>query len=394
VAFLAARTRDLHAAEDAVADALTAAAEQWTTTGIPANPEAWLLTTARRRMIDSLRRRQTETAAEAQLKAQAADAQFAADPSVHEIDVIPDERLKLLFTCAHPAIDQSVRTPLLLQAVLGLDAARVASAFLVSPTAMGQRLVRAKTKIRDAGIAFEVPERPQLPERLEVVMQAIYAAYSAGWDAVDGVEDRLADLAAEAIDLARLLCELMPDEPEPKGLAALMLHSESRRAARRSPAGEYVPLADQDTTLWNRPMMAEAEHLIRDAARFRRVGPYQVLASIQSAHASRAATGATPWNALAAMYDVLLTMMPTPGVAVARAAALAEVRGPVAALAALDQIDPAAVGDYQSFWAVRAHLLAQSGDVEAARQAYQRAIGLCDDTAMRAFLVTKLAKIR
>ncbi len=381
VAFLAARSRDVAAAEDALADAFRAALETWPDDGVPARPEAWLLTAARRRLIDAARRAQVQQDAVPTLRAVAEEAEEVASSGT----AFPDERLKLLFVCAHPAIDAGARTPLMLQAVLGLDAARIASAFLVRPTTMGQRLSRAKAKIRDAGIGFTLPGPADLPPRLHTVLEAIYAAYGTGWDDVAGADPRRRGLAAEAIELGRLLLHLMPDEPEGQGLLALMLHCEARRPARRGPAGEYVPLTDQDTALWSRPMIAEADRLLQAAERAGRLGRFQLEAAIQSVHARRAETGRTDWAAVALLYEGLVRLAPTIGGLVGRAAAVAEAQGAQAGLALLQALPQDAVAAYQPYWALAAHLLARLG-WPGADAAFVRAIGLCEDPAARAFL--------
>ncbi|MGK9166991.1 RNA polymerase subunit sigma-70 [Inquilinus limosus] len=387
VIFLAARSRDIAAAEDALADAFRAALETWARDGVPDRPEAWLLTAARRRLIDGARHRRVRADAVPDLRVVADEAQELA-----EADRFPDERLKLLFVCAHPAIDPAIHTPLMLQTVLGLDAARIASAFLVSPAAMGQRLSRAKVKIRDAGIAFEVPEAKELPPRLDAVLQAIYAAYGSGWDDVAGADPRRRGLAAEAIDLGRMLRPLMPAEPEVEGLLALMLHCEARREARRGPAGEYVPLSEQDTARWSQPLIAEAERILAAAAQDRRMGRFQLEAAIQSVHARRARTGRTDWETIALLYEGLVRIAPTIGALVGRAAAVAEARGAAAGWALLQDIPAEAVAAYQPYWALAAHLLRRLGQVAEAAAAYDRAIGLCEDPAMRAFLLRRVAE--
>jgi RNA polymerase sigma-70 factor (ECF subfamily) len=300
--------------------------------------------------------------------------------------VFPDERLKLLFICAHPAIDAAARTPLMLQTVLGLDASRIASAFLVQPSAMGQRLSRAKAKIRDAGIAFELPEAEELPTRLDAVLEAIYAAYGSGWEDVAGADPRRKGLAVEAIDLGRLLLRLMPSEPEAQGLLALMLHCEARRGARRTATGGYVPLSEQDVARWSQPMIEEAEQFLTAAARAGRIGRFQLEAAIQSVHAQRARTGHTDWEAIALMYEGLVRLAPTIGSLVGRAAAVAEARGAGTGWALLEAIPAEAIKSYQPYWALAAHLLNRLQRSEEAAAAYSRAIGLCEDPAMRAFL--------
>ncbi len=383
LAFLAARSRDLAAAEDALADAFRAALEAWPRDGVPAKPEAWLLTAARHRLTDTARHARVQTAALPELLAAADEAQKLADTDV----LFPDERLKLLFICAHPAIDAAVRTPLMLQTVLNLDAARIASAFLAKPAAMGQRLSRAKTKIRDARIAFEIPESRELPERLEAVLEAIYAAYGSGWDDVAGADARRKGLAAEAIDLDRLLLKLMPDEPEVQGLLALMLYCESRRGARRTASGKYVPLSEQDMTRWSRPMIAEAERLLSAAEHAKRMGRFQLEAAIQAVHARRAVTGHTDWKAVALLYEGLVRFAPTIGALVGRAAAIAEVHGALAGSTLLEAIPVEAVKNYQPYWALKAHLLKRLKRYKEATIAYECASGLCEDSAMRMFLI-------
>lgn len=389
VAYLAARSRDLAAAEDALGDAFLAAMEQWPRDGVPRKPEAWLLTTARRRMIDASRRAVTADAALPTLEHAAADAQREAD-AVREF---PDERLGLLFCCAHPAIDAASRTPLMLQAVLGLDAARIASAFLVAPSAMSQRLVRAKTKIRDAGVPFDVPPEEQLPERAEAVMEAIYAAYGTAWDNAFGADATRRGLADEAIWLARVLAQAMPQNAEAHGLLALLLFCESRRAARRSPTGAFVPLDEQDVALWSMPMISEAERELRAASAFAAPGRFQFEAAIQSVHAQRMNGAPVHWDAVALFYGSLVALAPTVGAFVGMAAALGEARSADAGLTVLDGLAVTDVATYQPYWAVRAHLLVRAGRAREARESYECAIGLSEDDAVRRFLLSKVAAI-
>ena len=385
LAYLGARSRDVTAAEDALADAFERALETWPRSGVPEKPEAWLLTAARRRLIDDARHARVKAEAVPSLLALVEEAQDLASTD----DLFPDERLKLLFICAHPAIDAGVRTPLMLQIVLGLDAARIASAFLVQPSAMGQRLSRAKAKIRDARVAFEIPAANELPPRLNAVLDAIYAAYGSGWDDVAGADPRRRGLAVEAIDLGRLLSRLMPGQPEVLGLLALMLHCEARRDARRTPGGDYVPLSEQDVTRWSRPMIEEAEQCLTMAAEHGEIGRFQLEAAIQSAHAQRARTGHTDWEAVALIYEALVRLAPTVGALVGRAAAVGEARGPEAGWQMLDAIPSETVKSYQPYWAVAAHLLKRMGRSSDAEAAYSRAIGLCEDPAMRAFLIRR-----
>jgi predicted RNA polymerase sigma factor len=384
VALLAARTRDPAGAEDALADALLAALNTWARDGIPKNPQAWLLTAARHRLLDHARHLEVRERSASTLETLANELYEAPDP-----DALPDERLKLLFVCAHPAIDPDMHTPLMLQTVLGLDAVAIGRAFLVSPKAMGQRLARAKTKIRQARIAFEIPAADQIPQRLEAVLDAIYAAYGSSWEDAAGRDQRAVGLAEEAIWLARVLRDAIPDEPEVRGLLALLLHCEARRPARRGADGRFVPLSEQDPHIWLAPLIDEAERELAVSAAHARLGRFQIEAAIQSVHAERARTGRTDWAAIATFYDQLTRLAPSIGAAVARAAAHAEVDGAQAGLALLDQIDTHSVVSYQPYWAVRADLLRRLNCAYEAAEAFDRAIGLTDDDAVRAFLLER-----
>lgn len=381
VALLATRTRDVAGAEDSLGDALLAALTTWPRDGIPKNPQAWLLTAARNRLTDHARHQQVHDHNVPILQLMTREFDEIADP-----DALPDERLKLLFVCAHPAIDPQIHTPLMLQTVLGLDAVAIGRAMLVAPKTIGQRLVRAKAKIRKTQIAFEIPSPDQIPQRLEAVLNAIYAAYGNSWEDATAADPRIAELGQEAIWLARVLRAQIPEDPEVRGLVALMLYCEARRPARRSADGRFVPLSEQDANDWLMPMIDEAESELAAAAQMQRQGRFQIEAAIQSVHAERAHTGRTEWTAIAAFYDQLMQVAPSIGGAVARAAAYAEVRGPEAGLAFLDQIDPQAVIFYQPNWAVRAHLLQQLDRTQEAARAFDRAIGLSEDDAVRAFL--------
>jgi len=384
VAYLASHTHDLASAEDALSEALVAALKTWPRDGVPQNPEGWLLTTARHSYIDLVRHQRVVHASEPTL--QLLSENFEEEPLSVEF---PDQRLKLLFVCAHPAIDPAMHTPLMLQTVLGLDAARIAHAFLVSPTTMGQRLVRAKTKIRDGGIQFEVPQQDELPQRLDAVLEAIYAAFGIGWDDMAGIDQHRHDLAEEAIWLARVLLELMPGEGEVRGLLALMLHCEARRPARRAGDGSFVPLSEQDPRLWLSPFIEEAESHLAESSKQGRTGRFQLEAAIQSVHAERARSGRTEWAAIVLFYQHLIRISPTLGTRTGYAAALAEAKGPTAGLAALDEIELGSVSDYQPYWAVRAHLLQRLGKSREAFEAFDRAIGLAEDPAVRQFLLQK-----
>lgn len=383
VAYLAQRTRDVAAAEDALSDAFAAALADWPAQGVPRQPEAWLLAVARRKAVDATRRRHTSdtAAAEIRLMTEEIESNRASAPE------IPDERLALMFACAHPAIDAGIRAPLILQAVLGFDAAAIASAFLVAPTTMGQRLVRAKQKIALAGIPFRLPERADLPDRLSAVLEAIYATFTEGWSDPAGTEARRRNLAEEGIWLGRLVASLLPEEPEALGLLALMLFADARRAARRDALGDYVPLARQDTALWHADLIAEAEALLRTAGAKGVLGRYQLEAAIQSAHVVRRLTGRADWDAIELLYGALAALTGSPVVAINRAIATAETRGPAAGLAALEALkDEPQLRSYQPYWAARAGLLARTGALGKAAQAYDLAIGLESDPAVRRFL--------
>ncbi len=374
--YLASRSGgDLSAAEDALSDAVLAALQQWPAQGIPRKPEAWLLQVARRRLQDERRRQSVRERLAEPLRHAIESACITAESE----DCFPDERLKLLFVCAHPAIDEAVRTPLMLQVVLGMEAQDIASAFLVAPTAMAQRLVRAKAKIKAAAIPFAVPGPNNLPERLAHVLDAIYAAFTRG----------STQLVAEAIHLGEVIVKLAPDCAEALGLLALMLHHHARRAARLDDSGGYVPLDEQDTQRWEHRMIGRAETLLTLAAAKGQPGRFQIEAAIQSAHAHRLLTRQVNWTVIASLYALLLNHTSAVGARIAHAIATAHSLGPQHGLALLDQLDADRVSQHQPYWAARAHLLAGSGRQAEAIAAFERAIGLCDDSAVRAFLLKK-----
>ena len=385
VAFLAALTRDVAAAEDALSEAFASALADWPQKGCPSNPEAWLLTVARRKMIDSFRGQRREISGEdLQLTVEGLSAAAIAAETPTQI---PDQRLALMFVCAHPAIDAGIRAPLILQVILGLNAEAIASAFLMSPAAMGKRLVRAKEKIRQAGIPFRVPEPEELSGRLDAVLDAVYAAFAEGWSDPGGTDVARRDLTEEAMFLARLVTELLPAEPEALGLLALMLHAEARRRARRRADGEYVPLAEQDPALWDSQMIAEAEALLLRASALGTIGRYQLEGALQSAHVDRCRTGRANWAEVVRIYDALFALAGSPVVAINRALAVAELHGATAGLNAIEQVaSDARLAEYQPYWAARAELLAKAGAHGEARQAYEIAIGLERDLAVRRFL--------
>lgn len=379
---LASRSGDIAAAEDALADAFTRALEHWPTRGIPENPEAWLMTAARNRINDVFK-------SAAYRKNRSIDA----DDSIHQIPdpaamqdqtELPDERLKLLFVCAHPAIDERIHTPLMLQTVLGLEAADIAKAFVIPPATMAQRLVRAKTKIKQAAIPFRVPDTNEFSGRLNAVLEAIYGAYTL---AASGVAPLRGDaLDDEAMFLADLISHLMPDEPEALGLAALIRFSMARSGA----SGTYLPLAEQDPASWDEVLIASAENLLRKAKSRGQLGRFQLEAAIQAVHCDRAATGKTDWQSIVALYQGLNAIAPTIGSHTAMAAAVGEAFGARAGLLQLDRLEEKRVATYQPWWATKAHLASRSGNRDEAIRAYRKAIALSDDQAVRAFLKKKL----
>jgi RNA polymerase sigma-70 factor (ECF subfamily) len=381
LALLAVRTRDVAGAEDALADAFAAALRTWPDRGVPANPDAWILTAARHRQTDAARRRQTQAMGEEQLQLMAEEIEQASRTS----EEIPDRRLALMFACAHPAIEAGMRAPLILQTILGLTAEAIAAAFLIPPASMGQRLVRAKTRIRQAGIPLRVPDRDELPERLDAVLEAIYAAYSKGWAEIG--EDGNSSLAEEAIWLGWLVVSLLPQEPEAKGMLALMLYAEARRAARRDSEGTYLPLDEQDVALWDKSQLQTAEALLHEANAAGPSGRYQIEAAIQSAHMARCWSGRDTRRAILALYDHLLAFTGSPVAALNRAVALAAVEGPAAALDQMGSLasDKRMLG-YQPYWAVRGHLLAETGRKAEAHEALTVAIGLSTDEAVKRYL--------
>ncbi len=348
VAILASRTRDIAEAEDALGEAFLAALRTWPVRGIPEKPEAWLLQASRNRLSNVARHASVRERFVPELQRR-----LEGDGEPAEI---PDEILRLMFVCAHPAIDPSIRTPLMLQTVIGLDAARISEAFAVPQATMSQRLVRAKVKIRDAGLRFSVPGTDEIAERLDAVLDAIYVAFGSGWASLAGPEDG-SGLTDEAIHLGRLMVSLMPHEPEPKGLLALMLYAEARRAARIDDLGRFVPLDRQDARVWNRDMIVEAEALLIDASRTGRFGRFQCEAAIQSVHVQRPLTGATNTRALVTLYGLLIAQAPSLGARIGHAVVVAENAEPVRALDLLDAIEGSSVERHQPYWVARAHVL-------------------------------------
>jgi RNA polymerase sigma-70 factor (ECF subfamily) len=377
VAVLVRAFGDIDIAEEAVADAFTVAVQRWPADGLPPSPAGWIITTARNRAIDRLRRE----AARADRHAQAALLHARDEPT--QEGPVRDERLRLIFTCCHPALSRGAQVALTLRLLGGLATADIARAFLVPEPTMAQRLVRAKGKIREAKIPYRVPTSAELPGRLQSVLAVVYLVFNEGYAASSGAELVRADLCAEAVRLGRLLAELMPDEPEVLGLLALILLAESRRAARTTAGGGLVPLADQDRDRWDRDLVAEGQAIVRDCLRRNDPGAYQIQAAINAVHADAASAAATDWSQIVRLYDQLLAYDPSPVVALNRAVAVAEVEGPGTALALIDALD---LGTYHLFHAIRADLLRRLGRNVEAATAYETAIKLTDNAAERDFL--------
>ena len=382
---------DFDLAEEALQDAFAAALEQWPAAGVPANPRAWLVSAGRFKAIDRLRRRTTFDASLSVLTAQMADAVFPA-PDLAD-DGVADDRLRLIFTCCHPALPPDAQVALTLREVCGLTTEAIARAFLTAAPTVAQRIVRAKGKIRDARIPYQVPERADLPERLEVVLHVVYLVFNEGYSASAGAALTRTDLSAEAIRLGRLLVELLP-EPETVGLLALMLLHDARRTARTSPTGELILLDDQDRTLWDRAQIAEGTALVERALRSRQAGPYGLQAAIAAVHVEAAAAADTDWAQIVGLYDVLLRLAPSPVVELNRAAAVAMRDGPAAGLVLIDALLARGVlSDYLHAHSARADLLRRLGRGDDARAAYRRALALTGQGAERRFLERRLAEL-
>ncbi len=386
--------RDFDLAEDALNDAFLAAAEQWPRDGTPANPRAWLVSAGRFKAIDRLRRRARFDAMEAEV-AMRIEAEAEEDGSERDDNAIPDDRLRLIFTCCHPALAPEARIALTLREVCGLTTEEIARAFLVPTTAVAQRIVRAKARIRDERLPYAVPEPAELPARLDAVLRAIYLVFNEGYSASSGVAVTRADLSGEAIRLGRLLVELLP-EAEARGLLALMLLQESRRAARTSPEGELVLLPDQDRSLWDRSQIAEGRALAAAVAEQEcAAGPYALQAAIAAAHAAAARAEETDWPLIARLYAALERIEPSPVVALNRAAAIAMAEGPAAGLARMEALRASgALASYHLFHAARADLLRRVGRFADAEAGYREALALARQEPERRFLERRLAEVR
>ncbi|HLY33534.1 MAG TPA: sigma-70 family RNA polymerase sigma factor [Jatrophihabitantaceae bacterium] len=389
---------DINLAEDAVAEAFAIAAEQWPRTGIPPNPGGWITTTARNRAIDYLRRESTRderhlAAHRLHIESMEPDHDPELDMLDNFVDVVADDQLRLMFLCAHPALAADAQVALILRLLGGLTTDEIATAFVVTEPTMAQRIVRAKRKLQDNHASYRIPRAAELPDRLHVLLAAIYLIYTEAHTATSGATLTRTDLSTEAIRLARTLVELMPDEPEAVGLLALLLLGESRRPARVDQDGAMVRLADQDRARWDKALIVEGHGLVRSCLRRNRPGPFQIQAAIAAVHADAPTAAATDWAQIVALYDQLYALRPTPVVALNRAVAIAELNGAADGLAALEAIDATSLASYQPYHAARADLLARAGHRAAATAAYDHAIELTSNAVERDFLVRQRAAL-
>jgi RNA polymerase sigma-70 factor (ECF subfamily) len=387
---------DIDLAEDAVAEAFAIAADKWPRTGIPPNPGGWITTTARNRAIDRLRRESTRSERQREshrlhIDTMDPDHDPELDSLDNFVDVVSDDQLRLMFLCSHPALGADAQVALILRLLGGLETGEIAKAFVIPETTMAQRIVRAKRKLHDNHASYRIPRSAELPDRLHAVLVAIYLIYTESHSATSGQVLTRTDLSIEAIRLGRTLVDLMPDEPEAVGLLALMLLTESRRPSRTAPDGTMVRLADQDRWRWDRAMIAEGHELVVGCLRRNQPGPFQIQAAIAAVHADSPDAGSTDWMQIIALYDQLYALRPNPVVALNRSVAIAELHGPVEGLAALAQLEPATLDDYQPYHATRADLLARAGRHDEAEAAYDRAIELTTNTVEREFLVRQRA---
>jgi RNA polymerase sigma-70 factor (ECF subfamily) len=384
--------RDFDLAEDALHEAFTAAMEQWPRDGVPGNPRAWLVSTGRFKAVDSMRRRARFDASLAEIAERLHAA--SGDPVEYDDESVKDDRLRLIFTCCHPALSPDAQVALTLREVCGLTTEEIARAFLAAPPTLAQRIVRAKGKIRDARIPYQMPAPADLPDRLDSVLEVIYLVFNEGYSASSGASLTRADLSGEAIRLGRLLVELLP-EPEATGLLALMLLQESRRTARTSPAGDLILLEDQDRSLWNRDYISEGVALVERALASRRFGPYTIQAAIAAVHAEASTAAATDWAQIAGLYDLLARAAPSPVVELNRAVAIAMRDGPLAGLELIEAIlERGELSNYHLIYSARAELFRRLGKAAEARVSYERALALTRQAPERRFLEGRLRELK